>query len=266
MSALGGFKDLTGSRFGMLTVAAQAERGKDGRIRWTCRCDCGGETTTSTSNLKSVKNPTLDCGCRGRAAAKSDHAGKRYGRLVAQIPVGSGWGRNIKWECLCDCGKTCEIVGVSLSNGTTKSCGCLSLDLTAAQGRRNATHGHTKGYGTTPVYSSWNNMFARCYNPKNKDYYLYGGRGIRVCDRWNRFENFLEDMGPTWEKGLTIDRYPNNDGNYEPGNCRWATRLQQVQNRRKYGHGRIDYAAAQSAANREVCATSNPTIPSRHES
>jgi len=92
-------------------------------------------------------------------------------------------------------------------------------------------HGHRPKYGkTSPTYNSWRDMKRRCHNPNRKAYKNYGGRGIKVCDRWMDFVNFLEDMGECPE-GLTLDRI-NNDGNYEPGNCRWATRKQQVQNRR----------------------------------
>jgi hypothetical protein len=85
----------------------------------------------------------------------------------------------------------------------------------------------------TREYTSWEMMNARCNNPKATGYENYGGRGITVCERWRRFENFLADMGPR-PAGTTLDRWPNNDGNYEPGNCRWATRAQQLGNRRAY--------------------------------
>jgi hypothetical protein len=94
------------------------------------------------------------------------------------------------------------------------------------------THGHARKGKQTGTYLSWKEMKKRCANPNQKYWKNYGGRGIRVCDRWlNSFENFLADMGERPE-GTSIDRYPNNDGNYEPGNCRWATRKQQRANRR----------------------------------
>lgn len=91
-----------------------------------------------------------------------------------------------------------------------------------------------------PTYLSWKNMKARCNNPNATHYSYYGGRGIRVCDRWNVFENFLEDMGERPE-GKTLDRWPDKDGNYEPGNCRWATRSEQAKNQRPHKKPRKYY-------------------------
>ena len=107
-------------------------------------------------------------------------------------------------------------------NGFTKSCGCLKREA-------NRTHGHTSRTGNTPTYDSWKAMKFRCLNPKARFYRLYGGRGIKICDRWlHSFENFLEDMGER-PAGLTLDRRDSN-GNYEPQNCRWATPAEQVRN------------------------------------
>lgn len=118
-----------------------------------------------------------------------------------------------------------------LASGNTKSCGCLRRETTSLVGLAKKTH----GMRDTPEYGVWANMKDRCYNPSSEDYKNYGGRGIKVCERWlNSFENFYEDMGEKpWSKLLySLDRI-NNDGNYEPSNCRWATVKQQVNNRRK---------------------------------
>lgn len=95
-------------------------------------------------------------------------------------------------------------------------------------------HGHTRfKKPSSPTYRSWSKMINRCHNPRNEMFHLYGGRGIEVCQRWRQsFKNFLDDMGDR-PKGKTIDRYPNNDGNYEPGNCRWATPQEQMDNSRR---------------------------------
>jgi hypothetical protein len=129
------------------------------------------------------------------------------------------------WRCQCDCGTKVIVGGSSLKSGNTRSCGCLHKEGNAT------THGHTKGYKDSPTYNTWANMMTRCYNPKANNWDNYGGRGITVCERWHLFETFLEDVGERPE-GKTIDRYPNNDGNYEPGNVRWATRSEQNQNKR----------------------------------
>lgn len=136
--------------------------------------------------------------------------------------------------CKCDCGTTKRIYLHNLLRGLTKSCGCLKGKLIS---ERKITHGQTLG-STTKAYYVWANMLTRCTNPKVKGYNHYGGRGISVCEQWRSFENFYADMGDPPD-GLTIDRI-NNDGNYEPLNCRWATKSEQNKNRRPR---RIQHAA-----------------------
>jgi hypothetical protein len=164
-------------------------------------------------------------------SAFADLAGKRFGRLVAQWPVGRS-GKSIYWLCVCDCGNLKVVRGHHLTTTTRlaiRSCRCLS----AEQSRNHPPqlrHGHTWAGGGTPTYKTWSSMVRRCSNPKAGGWERYGGRGIKVCERWLKFDNFLADMGKR-PPNLTLDR-KNNDGNYEPGNCRWATRSEQQHNRR----------------------------------
>ncbi len=160
--------------------------------------------------------------------------GKVFGRLVAQKCVGSSKGEPL-WECKCQCGGTAIVHRGALIGGRTKSCGCLNRELSSM---RKTKHGHASHYSTTPEYRAWTDAQKRCHNPKVNEYHNYGWRGIRVCDRWlgeHGFENFLADMGPKPDpkRLYSLDRFPNNDGNYEPGNCRWATREEQFKNRSK---------------------------------
>lgn len=155
--------------------------------------------------------------------------GQRFERLHVQSDsdMRDESGRVI-WNCLCDCGKARQAVGRDLTSGRTTSCGCKKSERAKTAAVR---HGHASHEERSREYRSWASMMTRCTNPKYEHWERYGGRGISVCQRWlDSFENFLADMGQRPE-GTSLDRYPNPDGNYEPGNCRWATRVEQRANR-----------------------------------
>lgn len=153
--------------------------------------------------------------------------GDRFGMLVVLrfADIQSGHRRYL---CACDCGQEKIILSGSLKTGVSQSCGCLQRALTS---KRNTKHGHTIGGVRSREHNAWHQMVQRCTNLNYKRYAEWGGRGIKVCERWLVFENFLADMGLSPSSKHSIDRYPNNDGNYEPGNCRWATMKEQCNNK-----------------------------------
>ncbi len=154
----------------------------------------------------------------------TDITGLRFTRWTVVRQVASDADGNSQWECVCDCGATKVVLGRSLRRGKSKSCGCLQ--------RSGVTHGHNCGGKPSLTYTSWIQMRQRCNNERNKDFPHWGGVGIKVCDRWQTFENFLEDMGQRPSREYSIDRWPNGAGDYEPGNARWAT-IRQQQNNQK---------------------------------
>lgn len=147
-----------------------------------------------------------------------DLVGQRFGRLTVAARISGAHGIST-WHCDCDCGGSKSVAGRHLTAKVVASCGCLVT-----------THGHSAGGSRSKTYMVWDSMRSRCSNPEHASYDRYGGRGIKVCEQWSKFENFLADMGEK-PAGLSLDRIKNDEG-YSKENCRWATKKEQNRNTR----------------------------------
>lgn len=216
---------LNGKKFNMITVLHEdfnhlKKSGK--QARYVCRCECGTIFTCDKSNI--VHERSYSCGCKKRLY--NDFTNCRFGRLIALKPMGLNQHKEMTWLCKCDCGNETTTNAYSLKSGMTKSCGCLKHSK-----RVNAMRNTLPWYDK--INMAYGNMKTRCYNPKYSLYEGYGGRGITVCDEWrNDFKAFYDwAIQNGFNENLTLDR-KDNDGNYEPSNCRWVDDIVQSNNRR----------------------------------
>ena len=244
------FMDLSGQRFGKLFVVRRTPH--RGRMEWECLCDCGTVTTTSGGGLRSGKSITCGCGKSERQLRNIE--GQVFGRLTIVSYAGAAANRVSLWNARCACGTTLVVRKSNLHNRNTLSCGCHRKDIQRA---RLTTHGKSllENGPYQQEYVCWQSLFQRCNNKKNCRYADYGGRGIKVCERWKSFENFYADMGAIPDTGvrMSIERLDVDRG-YEPANCVWLPLREQSKNQRPRRPMSDEHRAKLSAAAKARCA------------
>ena len=209
-------------RFGKWTVIKEVVSEKPGR-QYECICDCGNIGIKAGTELRAGRGKQCRECQYNQLYSPSKFIGKSYGKWTIVSFIGT-YHRSHQYETRCECGKIGKHLLSDLrANKSTQCATCHNREIA----RRNITH----GMHSTPIYKVWSAMIARCRDPKTTSYYWYGRRGIKVCERWSSFENFIEDMGERPDN-MTIDRI-NNDGDYEPSNCRWVSHKENCNNRKK---------------------------------
>lgn len=253
--------DLSGQKYGRLTVIKRADdyirSNGHHAARWLCKCNCGNYITVLGGNLRRASG-TKSCGCLQREINSHlrkqeigtrfiDLSGQKFYRLTvidrAKEYVDTSGRHRFKYYCLCDCGQYTYVKPSELKSGKVKSCGCLHREVAAFCGKENTRHGGSRAnvpYEENRLYNIWRGMRQRCENPNKTSYKYWGGRGIRVCEEWHDFEPFQKwALSNGYDGNLSIDRIDAN-GNYEPSNCRWCTKLEQNNNQRSNRFVEVD--------------------------
>lgn len=247
-------RDLTGMRFGRLTVQKRGEN-KNGKTAWLCKCDCGNEKTVLSTDL--TRGLVKSCGCFQREFRVQDITGNRYGMLTVISMEMTNGGHGSLWKCRCDCGNELLVRADALKTGHTRSCGCYNFS-----GMPRVRHGMTN----TRLHRVWNAMKQRCGNPNNSAYKNYGARGINVCDEWNGlhgFDSFAEwALKNGYAEELEIDRIDNNKG-YSPDNCRFVSHRENMNNTRANRYVEIDGVRMSLAEAAEKYGLKPDTVRSR---
>lgn len=209
-----------GKKYGKWTIVEKVAAPKNSKISplyFKCQCDCGTISNIRFDGIRKGRSSQCrECSEKERYIDVESMIGKKIGKwFIHSIVENNGASR--KLLCKCECGK--ELIKPASILKLGKSLQCLLCNVVK------------HGYEGSRTYTSWRSMLRRCTNPKSDNYHRYGGRGITICERWHKFDNFLEDMGERPE-GLELDR-TNNEGNYEPSNCKWVTKSANALNRRK---------------------------------
>lgn len=217
--------DMIGKNYGKLTVinfVAIVNK----KSFWKVRCKCGFEKDTTKRQILVGSIPNCNCDKDEMLKDKMKSlCGKKFGRWTV-IGFCKKKKDHYYWSCVCDCGKEGVVEHGLLKSGHSKSCGCYSAEV-------RLKHGQATKDNRSSEYRTWSGMIQRCENSLTKEYKNYGARGIKICEEWRTsFETFFSDMGKKPSSKHTLDRFPDNDGNYEPSNCRWATWAQQRRNMR----------------------------------